>query len=140
MAQVGLLRECQDIMGPVSACLVIIWSPFGRWLLFACISGMHCEMPSLWCPRFSADGILLQLSVTLCEKKFFLASRRGAGIRKFSRSTAALVTISISLAVLNHVSLFTLSLPTRIQWTCCMSSWCMRSSSVLCLSSLRRSS
>jgi hypothetical protein len=29
MAQVGPLRECQDIMGPASACLVIIWSPSG---------------------------------------------------------------------------------------------------------------
>jgi hypothetical protein len=26
MAQVGPLRECQDIMGPASACIVIIWS------------------------------------------------------------------------------------------------------------------
>ncbi len=26
MAQVGPLRECQDIMDPASACLVIIWS------------------------------------------------------------------------------------------------------------------
>jgi hypothetical protein len=29
MAQVGPLRECQDIMGPASACLVIIWSSSG---------------------------------------------------------------------------------------------------------------
>ncbi len=74
---------------------------------------------------FSAVGILFQLSGTLCEKKFFLTSRRGAGIRRFSGSAVALVTLSISLAILNHVSLFTLSLPTRILWTCCMSSWCL---------------
>ncbi len=36
----------------------------------------------------------------------------------------------------NHVLLFTLSLPARILWTCCMSSWCLRSSSVVCPSSL----
>ncbi len=63
---------------------------------------------------FSAGGILFQLSGTLCEKKFFLTSRRGAGIRRFSGSAAALVTLSISLAILNHVSVFTLSFPTGI--------------------------
>ncbi len=58
---------------------------------------------------FRAGGIFFQLSGTLCEKKFFLTSRRGAGILRFSGSAAALVILSISLAILNHVSLFTLS-------------------------------
>ncbi len=49
MAQVGLLRECQDIMGPASACLVIIW------FRFACVSGMHCKMPLLWWPASVPD-------------------------------------------------------------------------------------
>jgi hypothetical protein len=68
---------------------------------------------------FSVSGILFQLSGTLCEKRFFLTSRRGAGIPKFSGSAAALVTLSISLSILNYVSIFTLSLPARILWTCC---------------------
>jgi hypothetical protein len=42
--QVGPLRDCQDIMGPASACLIIIWSPS------ACVSCMHCETSSLWWP------------------------------------------------------------------------------------------
>jgi hypothetical protein len=50
MAQVEPLRECQDIMGPASACLVLIWSAIRRKLPFACVSGMHCEMPSQWWP------------------------------------------------------------------------------------------
>ena len=50
MAQVGPLRECQDIMDPASACLVIIRSPIRRKLPFACASGKHCEMPSQWWP------------------------------------------------------------------------------------------
>jgi hypothetical protein len=89
---------------------------------------------------FSAGGILFQHSCTLCEKEFFLTYRRGAGICRFSGSAAALVTLSISFAILNHVSLFTLSFPTRILWTCCMSSWCLHSTTVVCPSSLRRSS
>jgi hypothetical protein len=44
---------------------------------------------------FSAGGILFQLSGY--EKKFFLTSRRGAGICRFSVFAAALVTLSISL-------------------------------------------
>ncbi len=35
MAQVGPLRECQDIMGPTSACLDIIWSPICLCFLYA---------------------------------------------------------------------------------------------------------
>jgi hypothetical protein len=42
---------------------------------------------------------------SLCEKKFFLTSRRGAGIRRFCGSAAALVTLPISLAILNYVSI-----------------------------------
>jgi hypothetical protein len=44
------------------------------------------------------------LSVTRSFSHF----EHGAGIRRFRGSTAALVTLSISLAILNHVSIFTL--------------------------------
>jgi len=81
---------------------------------------------------FTTGGILFQPSGTRCEKKFFLTSSRGAGISRFSGSAAALVTLSPSLAILNQVSLLTLSFPLRIRCTCCMSSWCLLSSSVRC--------
>jgi hypothetical protein len=48
---------------------------------------------------FTTGGILFQSSGTPCEKKFFLTSSRGAGIRRFSGSAAALVTLSPSLPV-----------------------------------------
>jgi hypothetical protein len=131
MAQVGPLRKCQDIMGPASACL---GSSSGLYQAVSCVSGMHCDMPSLWRPASVPVEFYSSFPALL------FTSRRGAGIRRFIGSAAALVTLSISLAILNHVSLFTLSLPTRILWTCCMSSWCLRSNSVVCPSSLRRSS
>jgi hypothetical protein len=68
--------------GLLAVSLVIIWSPSGgsfRFPVFlVCIDMVAC---------FSAGGILFQLSGTLCEKKFFLITRRGVGIRSFSRST-----------------------------------------------------
>jgi hypothetical protein len=105
MAQAGPLRECQDIMGPPSACLVIIWSPSGGSFRLPVI--LICIAKCLPC------GGLLQcrwyfipaFRHTFSEKKFFLTSRRGARIRRFSGSAAALVTLSISLAILNLVSL-----------------------------------
>jgi hypothetical protein len=48
MAQVGPLRECQDIMDPASACPVSILSPIRRKLRFACASGKRCVKPSQW--------------------------------------------------------------------------------------------
>jgi hypothetical protein len=42
MAQVGPLREYQDIMDNASACLDLIWSPIRRKLPFACVSGNLC--------------------------------------------------------------------------------------------------
>ncbi len=86
MAKVGPLRECQDIVGAPCLCF---WYAFRN--AFAVVA------------FFSAGGILFQLSGTPCEKKFFLTSRRGAVIRRFSGSAAASVTLSISLAILIHV-------------------------------------
>jgi hypothetical protein len=40
MAHVGPLRECQDIMDPASACLVIIWSPIRRKYVTVQISAL----------------------------------------------------------------------------------------------------
>jgi hypothetical protein len=131
MAQIGPLRECQDF---------IVWSPIRRKLLFACASGKSCEMPSQWWPASVPVEFYSSFQALFVRRSLFHFSRRVAGIRRFSGSAAALVTLSISRAILNHVSIFTLSFPTGILWTCCMASWCLRSSRVVCPSSLRRSS
>jgi hypothetical protein len=66
------LRECQDIMDPASACLVIIRSPIRRKLPFALCFFYALRNAFAVVVCFSAGGILFQLSCTLCEKKFFL--------------------------------------------------------------------
>jgi hypothetical protein len=43
MTQIGLLRECQDLMGAASACLVIIWSPLGGSFRLPVFLVMHCN-------------------------------------------------------------------------------------------------
>jgi hypothetical protein len=66
------------------------------------VSGRHFEMPSVSVVFYSN---FLALSGTLCEKKFLLTTRRGAGIRSFSRSGWARCLLSclirIRLQVLN---------------------------------------
>jgi hypothetical protein len=75
MAQVGPLRECQDIMGPASAFLVIIWS----------LSGGSFDLPVFLVSLriiavvacFSAGGILFHLSGTLFGNKLAVVRRAG---------------------------------------------------------------
>jgi hypothetical protein len=108
MTQVGPLRECQDIMGPASACLFIIWSPSGGSFRLPVCLVMHCKMPSLW---WSASVPFLfysnfpALSVRKISFSLLCTVLRSAEICGFSGSAAALVTLSISLAFLNQVSL-----------------------------------
>ncbi len=47
ITQVGPLRECQDIMGPASACLVFIWYPSGR--IFRLLVFLVCIANCLRC-------------------------------------------------------------------------------------------
>jgi hypothetical protein len=89
-------------------------------LLQAAASGSLCFRNAFSVSAFfTTGGILFQSSGTRCEK-FFLTSSLGAGIHRFSGSAAALATLSPSLAILNQVSLFTLSFPLRIRCTCCI--------------------
>ncbi len=97
MAQVGQLRECQDIME--SACLVIIWSPKRRKLPFACASGKHCEMPSQWWPASKPVEFYSSFPALFVRRSFF--SLTGA-VEGSVGSVDPLLLWSLSLHITCH--------------------------------------
>jgi hypothetical protein len=87
MAQVGPLRECQVVVGPASTFLspVLVSQAVASGSLCFRYAFRNAFAVSAF---FTTGGILSQSSGTRCEKKFFLTSSRGAGIRRFSGSAA----------------------------------------------------
>jgi hypothetical protein len=78
MDQVGPLRECQDIMDPASACVVIIWFPLVGTVAFGCLClwfSLRNAFAVVAC--YSAGGILFHLSGTLFGNKLAVVRRAG---------------------------------------------------------------
>ena len=102
---------------PVQLC---VWhSHLWRWPLF-----LHSSL-----------HFLFQSSTVLFEKKFLITYNLAAWGLKLSGSAALLVSRSAPSTFWNQTSLFTMSLPVMILYTCAISVWWRHSSRVVSPSS-----
>ena len=113
MLQVGALKERLVVFGPQSGTVASLSLQLAvaagpqRWAAYAALKAATVAA------SLTASGILFHSFGTHWEKKFFLTSSLFIGILSPRGSVAALVTLSapLSLAIVNHVPGFTLSLP-----------------------------